>query len=318
MTSSSQKFLIKIFSLSAMVFFICFCRSQGTRFHVTPTDAGSSSEESEESVETTGKETSSSSKEESEASAQRLEAERQQFLNTAPFLKASVDNRFSMGRDRSDYYNAPISPVVKNYHGGVPMCPLVVLFPKAFQEKIPHVIQQELKKYPKLKTIDILFTPQVGEGHGIYPDPALKVAYWALPTMPKSFEGTLFNHKLLMGIYEYDHPSIGKSAIKLNSLSKHSVHIHDDLISPNNAHIGLKESELPSSFWSLTVDHKRDRAAATLHWLLKREDANVIAGLITTGAVKNLASLVRDLRSNENFVGSSMLNKLEAITLESH
>ncbi|MGY3805281.1 hypothetical protein ACWNT8_14550 [Pigmentibacter ruber] len=145
---------------------------------------------------------------------------------------------------------------------------------KEFRNNIPDKIKQEIIS-KDLKNLDLFIFVQTKmdsiNPHAI-PLDVLRVHNWAYPNIPDVY-GSLFNRDLYISVYSITKKIPLSKHIQEDKLIPFNVNLHDNLISPDNAHMGLANApNINFAFYSLVIDTIEKRAIVTLHWLIKPED----------------------------------------------
>ena len=146
--------------------------------------------------------------------------------------------------------------------------------PKEFRKNIPDKIKQEIIS-KDLKNLDLFIFVQTKMDsinlHAI-PLDVLRVHNWAYRNIPDVY-GSLFNRDLYMSAYSITNKIPLSNQIQENKLIPFNVNLHDNLISPDNTHMGLATApNINFAFYTLVIDTIEKRAIVTFHWLIKAED----------------------------------------------
>lgn len=165
-----------------------------------------------------------------------------------------------------------------------------IKIPQIFNLNIPSEIKNELIRY-NIVNFDIFLLaqnkyifPLLMEENGKVN--LVRAHYWInslnyngqkISKIPAHYNGSIFNRNILISLYNSsDKINLSKSNniipdtdVLTNYLKPFVVSIHDNAISPNNAHTALAEVQNKNfSFYSLVIDPVSKRAAVTLHWLI--------------------------------------------------
>ncbi len=144
-----------------------------------------------------------------------------------------------------------------------------IKIPMEFRNNIPNRIKQEIISH-EINTLDLYFIAQ--HKNQTYDAPrvdALKVHNWVFPHIPSTYSGSIFNRNILMTVYSNANISLSNQIIEENLLA-FNVNIHDNLISPDNAHTAIASApHINFSFYSLVIDSYTKRAVVTLHWMIE-------------------------------------------------
>lgn len=144
-----------------------------------------------------------------------------------------------------------------------------------FKYNLPNRIKRELIKY-NINNLDLFFIAQ--NKNETYSEPKvslIRTHNWVYKNIPNVFEGTIYNNDLLMTYYNNNENlfNLNNDEVEEGTLKSFNVNIHDDRISPNNAHTSLGNApNLNFSFYSLVIDPVESRAIVTLHWLVEQND----------------------------------------------
>ncbi|WP_186648910.1 hypothetical protein [Fluviispira vulneris] len=144
--------------------------------------------------------------------------------------------------------------------------------PKEFRNNIPIEIKQEIISHD-LNSLDLYFIAQ--HKHQTYDAPrvdVLRVHNWVYPYIPSTYSGSIFNRDILMTVYSNSNISLSNQILE-KKLIPFNVNIHDNLISPDNAHTAIAAApHINFSFYSLVIDAQTKRAVVTLHWMIEPSD----------------------------------------------
>ncbi|WGL60595.1 hypothetical protein QEJ31_03135 [Pigmentibacter sp. JX0631] len=146
--------------------------------------------------------------------------------------------------------------------------------PKEFRNNIPSKIKEEIIS-KDLRNLDLYIFVQ-SKMNSIsalaIPLDVLRVHNWAYPNIPLVY-GALFNRDLYMTAYSVTKKIPLSNQIQENKLIPFNVNLHDNLVSPDNAHMGLATApNINFAFYTLVIDKLDKRAIVTFHWLIKNED----------------------------------------------
>lgn len=187
----------------------------------------------------------------------------------------SSKNRFiNFAENELNYSNTCPSPRIATYHspngGSEAYC---FKIPTEFKNNIPNKIKKEIMNHD-INSLDIFFIAQ--NKNETFDPPkidVLRVHNWVYPKIPSNYEGSIFNRNLLMTMYSNNSNIPLTNQIIEGELKVFDVNIHDNLISPDNAHTAIATaSPINFSFYSLVIDPKTKRAVVTLHWLIEQDD----------------------------------------------
>ncbi|KAB8033577.1 hypothetical protein [Fluviispira multicolorata] len=147
-----------------------------------------------------------------------------------------------------------------------------IKIPMEFRNNIPNEIKQEIISH-ELNTLDLYFIAQ--HKYQTYDAPRVdvfRVHNWVFPHIPSTFSGSIFNRNILMTVYSNSNILLSNQIIE-KELKPFNVNIHDNLISPNNAHTAIASApHINFSFYSLVIDSHTKRAVVTLHWMIEPSD----------------------------------------------
>lgn len=146
--------------------------------------------------------------------------------------------------------------------------------PKEFRNNIPSKIKQEIISKDLIKLDLYIFVQSKMNSISPLATPldVLRVHNWAYPNIPVIY-GAIFNRDLYMSAYSITNRIPLSNQIQENKLIPFNVNLHDNLISPDNAHMGLATApNINFAFYTLVIDTIEKRAIVTFHWLIKTED----------------------------------------------
>lgn len=203
----------------------------------------------------------------------------------------------------------PRVPYFRKYGEGYFPILFAVKFPEVYFSSLPKSLKDIIKNQD-IEFLDMFLIVQSFKNFSDYKS-TLTTHYWAFPThfYLDKYEGDYYKRDLLMAAGFLSKPQNIESGNDLNkTLKPFSVHIHDNKISPNNAHVDLSGMFDKGSFWSIVIDEKTNRSCVTWHWLLSDAQKNKINNYINTGE-NNMLKLYNKLNSDLEFSKSELLKE---------
>lgn len=243
---------------------------------------------------------------ESNRTSAELAQDRANFLANTLIQMHSPDH-YTLNSQYVVYRDQALSPAVFGYVTHTDNVKFTAAFPAAFRENLPQAIKDAVSNH-NIDELDIFFTPQQYDGRGFKPH------CWAAGNSIRAvpFAGEIYSNTLLMGIYHSDF-NIDRD-IRSNQLTSFGVSIHDNTLSPVQPELNIQPATMYNfSFWSLVIDQRGRRAAATLHWNLRSELNDYIANGIALNLAGgfNLQQLMERLNRDHRFNGSPIMQKLD-------
>lgn len=178
-----------------------------------------------------------------------------------------LDRHFETDVQFTASYHPAVPRVGKYDHDVAPGHQFALRFSSDFFLNLPLSIQTALADYD-IESLDLFLMVQDQMKYVTKAQyPQLVTHFWALPKMPGSFSGVIYDRYLAMGLFEPDRDLARE--IQIGRMQDFQVTIHDNALSPNTAGLKIGLSELNSSFWSVVVEPKSKRAAVTLHYLAR-------------------------------------------------
>ncbi len=227
----------------------------------------------------------------------------------------------------SHYRGLPIAPIIFPYQAGTDVAKIAIQLPHYdFNSNLPAEVQTVISQ-EDVNSLDIFISIQNYDGnapfHGLN---GFKPHVWAGNPRSVPFTGTIWDGALRVGVAQADYPIEGQ--IPRNSLRPFHFSIHDNTLSPVAPTLHLDPARLDLSFWSITVDPRAHRAAATLHFIaapaphggrtLSEQIEDHIENSIRLSAAHggnalSLRTLVAQLIGDPNFNGLPFVQKLQEL-----